>query len=199
MGDPTAFSTTNFIVPAMTRTISQLMLPTVTWHCNRGIILLSSGHMIRHITCCHDVIKLRGRIVFFRPGFSAVDTDDTASVIGTYHSHRIIWINPEIVVIAMRNSDFYVKSFAPVSRFEKIHIQTIDRFFIQRIGINAGIIESPLTQFPFFIYFFPSPSAIVRSENSAFICFDNCPDSIGISRGDRDTDFSDRTFRHSRI
>ena len=106
------------------------MVPTVTGHGNRAIVLLSSRHMVGHVTCGHDVVQLGGDVILLGPCFSTIDTNDSPTIIGGYHPFWIIGVYPQIMIVPMRDFNFGVKGFTTVRRFPEIHIKSVDGLLI---------------------------------------------------------------------
>src|SRR6266511_4310441 len=68
---------------------------------NACIVLLRAVDVIRESVVHGNMVKLRGRLVILgRPRFSAVDRDTRPTVIGVRDPIRILWIDPEAVMIA---------------------------------------------------------------------------------------------------
>src|SRR4028118_178828 len=50
-------------------------------------------------------VKLRRRLILFRPRAPAVEGDVRAAVIGVDHARRVVRRDPEIMIVAMRHGD----------------------------------------------------------------------------------------------
>ena len=100
------------------------------------IILLRAVNVIWKIIVGRDAIKLRRRLILFRPVFAAVERNVRAAVVAFDHSLIIVRRNPQVVIVRVRRADGR-KSSAAVNRFMKLHVQNINRVGVLRVGVNA--------------------------------------------------------------
>src|SRR5215471_15435582 len=71
---------------------------------DRRVVLLRAVQPIREPVVGRDAIELSRRLIVLRgPGPTAVERDRRAAVVAEDHSVRIVRVDPEIVVVAMRN------------------------------------------------------------------------------------------------
>lgn len=137
LGNVTAFSSTNSIIPAMIGTARLHMIPSVTGYGQGAVVLLGTGDMIGNIAGRHNMVNLRSTIIFFGPGLTSIETDDTSSIIPTDHALRIIRIDPQVVIITMWWIYGNVKILSAVGGFKEAHIEAIDDIFIPGVSIDA--------------------------------------------------------------
>ena len=89
---------------------------------NVRVVLLRAVNVIRKCVVDCDVIELRGRLIILRrPRFAAVDRDARAAVVCVADAVRILWINPEAVMMPMARRE-EIECLAAVHRFERAGI-----------------------------------------------------------------------------
>ena len=92
-----------------------------------------------------------------------------------------------------------VEGLAPVSRFVKARVEAVDRFPIPRIGVNAGVIKSPLAQFALLVGALPGLPGVVGAENAPLGRLHDGPDPVRVCRGNRYPDLTDGARGHARV
>ena len=133
------------------------------------------------------MVELRGRLVVLAaPGLAAVHGDCDAAVVGGNHATRIQGVDPEAVVIAVRDFDF-VEAAASVRRLVEINVHEIDRVRILWVGGDVHVIPGPLLDVAAWIDALPLGAAVVRAVESAFVGLDQGVDAVRI-RGHRHAD-----------
>ncbi len=163
------------------------------------VVLLGSVNAIREISVGGDPVKLGGRLVVVAaPAFAAVKRNLGAAVVSDDHPFRRLGRDPEIVVVAVRRTDFLV-GFAAVFRAPEAHIQHVDHVFALRIGVNACVIPGALPQLALIVDAPPFFAAVVGAKHAALFCFDDRPDAIWIGRRNRDAADADGAARQSLI
>ena len=107
------------------------------------------------------MIELRGGLVVLGcPGLAAIGGNGGAAVIAIDHALRIIRINPQAVVIAMRRGQ-QIKGASAIGRAEHSgveHIKRVERF---RIGKDMGEVPGPLADAAIFTHANPILTAII--------------------------------------
>src|SRR5208282_5960779 len=72
------------------------------------VVLLRAVDAVLKIVVGGDVVELRGGLVVLRgPVFAAVDADGGAAVVAVDHAIRVVGIDPESVMIAVRRVDAF--------------------------------------------------------------------------------------------
>ena len=67
-----------------------------------AVVLLRAVDVIEKLVVSSNVIELRGRLIFLgRPGLPTINRDCGPSVVAVDHALRIIWIDPQSVMIMM--------------------------------------------------------------------------------------------------
>src|SRR4029077_13614673 len=99
-----------------------------------AVVLLGTVYVVRRAVVSDDVVELRGRLVqLVRPGFTAIQADGHAAIVGYDHSPGIPGIDPHAVIVAVRNFDL-VERTAGVARLVEIHVRHVDGVRVLRIG-----------------------------------------------------------------
>ena len=202
LGDVAALATAHVIRPLPffdAVAPRQKISPAFAWYSHGRVVLLRSRHLIRKIAGGGDVIELRGRKIFVGPGFAAVHRHATAPIVGRHHPGRVVGVNPEIVVVAVRNGDGFVELHTPIGRFIEAHIEAIDAVFVLWIGIDSGIIKRPLPQFSLLVNALPRHSGIVGTVNAPIFGFHNGPHPVWVNGRYRYANFTNGTSGHSRF
>ena len=118
-----------------------------------------------------DVIKLRRRLVFLRcPRASAVHADGYASIVAIDDSVRIVWINPEPMMIAVRRGK-KVEALAAVCGLEHSGIKDVNRVDILGVGEDMREIPGSLAKASVLIDALPRVGAIIGNLETAFFGF----------------------------
>src|SRR5882757_7264253 len=76
----------------------------------------------------------------------------------------------------------WIERFSAIVRPVKPRVEHIDRFCIQRVRVNVGVIPCSLSQFSFVVYLAPFFPAIVRTENAAILSLDQGPNAVWTCR-----------------
>src|SRR6478736_841432 len=91
------------------------------------------------------------------------------------------------------------KGPATIVRSIEARIQNVNAISTLRIGVDSSVVPCALTKTTLFIYLGPRFPPILGSKHASIFGFDNCPNSIGIRGGNRNTTNADRTFWQTRI
>jgi hypothetical protein len=109
-----------------------------------GIILLCAIDVVRRPRIRDDVVELRRRLVVFTcPGLAAIQADCNATVVRRDHSFCILRIDPQTVIVAVRNFNL-VEVAAAVGGLEELHVGYVNRIGILRIGDHVHVIPRAL-------------------------------------------------------
>src|SRR5258708_2874194 len=170
LGHITAFASPRCIkpsVPFLCICTRRHKIPFFVGYYDGSVILLGPGHMIGEIAGNGDMIQLRRREVLVGPAFTSVLRHRTTAVIGSHHSHRIGWIDPKIVIVPMRRTDGLIEVHAAIGGLEKTNVQPVEGILIDRIRVDTGIIESPLSELAVFVDIGPGPASVVGARYTA--------------------------------
>ena len=96
----------------------------------------------------------------------------------------------------MRHADICKRAPA-VARFEKLHVQKINRIGILRVGVNAVVIPRALQSARIVADALPIFARVVRAEKSAVFGFDNRPHAVCIDGRNGDSDFAQNARRQT--
>ena len=130
---------------------------------DRRIVLLTTVNLVFEAVVRHHPIELRRRlIVLTRPALRAVETDIGTTVIGIDHPVRVVGIDPQIVVVAVRHRNRREAASA-VDRFHERRVQHVDRIRIVRIGEHVHVVPGSGAQNALFVDLLPAVAAIVGS------------------------------------
>src|SRR5437868_3269008 len=164
----------------------------------RRVVLLRSIHVIREVIIESDAIELRRSLILRRPGSAAVGRDVCAAVVRIDHAQRIVWRDPEIMIVSMRNAYAGI-SPAAVHGFIEAGVENVDRVDVDGIGIDASVVPCALPEITLFVDSGPGLSSVVGSEYAALIRFYDGPYALGINRRHGNADIADRSLRQSLV
>ena len=125
----------------------------------------------------------RGLIVLARPVLAAIQGNRDPAVVGRDHAPRISRINPQPVVVAVRNFDL-VEQVTAVGGLEGLDVHDVHDVFVSRVGEDVHVIPRPLPQAVTGIDKDPCFAAIVGPVQPAvgIVRFDEGIHSIRICR-----------------
>ena len=158
-------------------------------------VLLRAVDAVGHGGVGDHVIELRGGlIVLARPVLAAIESYGDATVVGGDHAARVAGIDPQAVIVAVRNFNF-VEEMAAVGGFESLHVHHVNGVFIARIGDDVHVIPGALPQAVAGIDEVPGFAAVIGAIEAAIgiVGLDQGVDAIGIG-GDGDADAAVGTF-----
>jgi len=124
--------------------------------------------------CRYDVVELRGRLIILaRPRIAAIQADGNAAVVRSDHALRVLRVDPQAVIVAMRNFHF-IEAASAVGGLEELHVRHVDRVYILRIGDHVHVIPGALQQRMAAVYEIPGVAAIVGAiKSAAFLGLDD--------------------------
>ena len=113
---------------------------------HRGVVLLGTVDAIRRLVIRDHVIELGRRLVVDRrPALTAVERDDRAAVVPVDDPLRIVRVDPEIVMVAVRDRHLHER-LAAIVRSPGVDVQHPRRLGILRIRVDVVVIPSTLPQ-----------------------------------------------------
>src|SRR5207247_8745119 len=129
-----------------------------------------------------DAIELRGGLVLERgPALAAVHGDRRATVVRLGHPQRIVRVDPEVVVVAVRRRDGRPRLPA-VFRLVESDVDDVDAVGIFGISIDARVVPGALAEVAAVAGLGPRLAAAARAEHAAFVRLDDGVDVLR-SRG----------------
>ena len=148
---------------------------TGTRNADAGVVLLGGIDAIGKLIVDVHAVKLGGKLVVNRrPSFSAVIRNTSSTVVSLHHSLRIFRVDPKVVIVSVRSSDFAEISTA-VGRFPHLQVCNINSIGVLRISENVAVIPWTVNQITVSGSLHPAFPAVVRAVKSCFFCFDNGP------------------------
>ncbi len=123
-----------------------------------------------------------------RPGTSSVEGNAGSPVVSFNHAVRVAWVDPEIVVVAVRGWDGFER-FPAVDRFPALKVQHPDSVGIARIGKHMMVVPGPASKLGVVAKALPGFAVVIRSKQSPFGSFDDRPHPSRLGRrcGDADS------------
>src|SRR5207244_13265689 len=118
--------------------------------------------------------------------------------VALHHAQRIVRVDPEIVIVAMRRAHGAV-GLSAVGRFIEAGVEDIHSVLGLRIGIDAGVVKRPLAQAAILADQLPVGAAVVGAEHAAVIVLHNGIDAAAAGAGNRTPDLADDALGHARI
>ena len=131
------------------------------------------------------MVELGRRLVTLRgPACASVRAHIGAAVVGLNHPVRIIGIDPQPVIVAMRNAD-RPEGLSTIVGAVHACVENVDTIHGAGIGKNMRVVKGPLAVAAVIIHQCPVLASIIGAEQSAFVRFDQRPDAVPISISDR--------------
>ena len=128
------------------------------------------------------MIELRRHLVVDRgPGIAAVERDAGASVVALYHPPRVCRVDPQVVVVAVRGTDFGER-LAAVDRLPGVVVQNPDGLSILRVSEYVLVVPGAALQVALIADQLPCIPVIFRPVDAAVIGLDRRPDTAGLCR-----------------
>src|SRR2546427_242129 len=96
-------------------------------HADGCVVLLCPVYPVGELVVRGDMVELRGELVINgRPGVTAVEGDAGTAVVAFDHALGVTWVDPQVVVVAVRCGDLGERSPA-VDRFPGLVVEDPDR------------------------------------------------------------------------
>ena len=162
-------------------------------------VLLRPVHAIGKLLIGFDLIDLRGGLVHLSgPGDAAVGGDVRPAVIRLDHEVRVVGVDPEIVIVAVRRVQ-RLESPAAVGGLEEAFIVHEDRVRVLRMCVNVRVVEGPAQEALLVRLAAPCSAGIVGTVQSALVPgrFDERVDTFWIRRGNVEIDLPDEPLRQT--
>ena len=151
--------------------------------------------MERRVCRGGDVIELFRRIVLRAPGQAGVRRDGAAAVVPVDEVRRIVGIDPEGVMIAVRSAECRGRLSAVLGPEERrvLHVHDV---LVRGVGVHMGVIESALANGAVRVHERPCRARVVGAEQPSVLVLDKRVDAIGVRVAHGDADTSDHAGRH---
>ena len=144
-------------------------------HAQRAVVLLRAAHVIRHVLGRDHMVELPGREILGRPRplrRCDVECDRTAAVVGDGDVLRIVGVDPEVVIVAVRASADRHDRLAAVGRAEGARVQHVDGVLVARVGEHVRVVEGALPDVAAFVDQLPRRAGIIRAVQTAVLVLD---------------------------
>ena len=157
-------------------------------HRDGGVVLLRTVDAVGPLVVHEDPVDLRG-FLFHQagPALSPVEGDIRAAVVGVDHVHRVVRVDPEVVVVAVRHADALGEGLAAVNGLVETHIQPVHGVLVLRVGVDVDVVPGALAQVGVAVDPGPAFAAVVRAVEAALFALrlDQRPDAVRVRRRDR--------------
>src|SRR6185369_16537447 len=142
------------------------------------------------------MVELRRRLIHdVGPRRAVVGRDRGAAIIAIHHASRILRIDPESVIVAMRSAK-RCESLAAVYGAIAGSIEDVNDVRIFGIGEEVCVVPGALTELAIVGGLRPGIATIVRAEQSTLFGFNQGVNAIWIGSGS-DCDATERSFGQS--
>ena len=112
---------------------------------------------------------------------------------------RIVRIDPDVVMIAVRAVADVGERLAAVGRAERARVQRVDDVLVLVIGEDVRVVERALADVAAGVDHLPGRAGIVGHQQAAVLVLDQRVDAVGIRGRQRDADLADHPRRHARV
>ena len=145
---------------------------------HRRVVLLAAVEPEGCLVVQRQAVDLRGRLVLLgRPGAAAVEADVGAAVVALNEIQRIVGVDPQGVVVTVRDAD-RPEARAAVDRTPEHHVQDVDRVGVLRVGLEVGVVPRPLAQLAVGGHQPELLAAVVGTEEASLVVLDQGPDPV---------------------
>src|SRR5581483_110106 len=143
---------------------------------------------IRRLRVGGHVVELRGRLVVHaRPRLAAVEGHHRAAVVAVDHPQRVLRIDPQVVVVAVRDAH-HLERLAAVAGPPGVDVQDPYRLRILRIGGDVVVIPGALTEVAVLGALRPRLAVVVAAIDRAVLGLDDRVHASAARRGRADAD-----------
>ena len=157
---------------------------------HRGVVLLAAVDPVRRAHVRGHVVELRGRLVVHAaPALATVERHHAATVVALDHAVRVIRIDPEIVVVAVRDRHLHER-LAAVVRSPRVDVQHPRRLGILGIRVDVVVVPGALAQVAVLAAALPVVAAVVGAEHRAVLRLDDREDASALRGRSGDADLA---------
>ena len=162
------------------------------------LILLGPADVVREAARRLHRVDLRGGIVLGRPRAATVHGDVGAAVVGLDHPLVVRGIDPQIVVVLVRNAN-PLPGPAPVAGPPEVLVVHVHGVAFLRVGRDSCVVERPRAQIAVRARLGPRGAGVARDEHASVTRLDVGVDPVGIRAGHRHADLSPEIARQARV
>ena len=166
----------------------------------RGVVLLGAVDAIGPGFINRDPVDLRGRLVaLVRPALAAVEGDVGAAVIGVDHHLRVVRVDPQIVVVAVRRAQPDVEGLAAVDRLVEAGVERVDGVLVLRVGVDVDVVPGALQQVAAAVHPTPVVATVIGAEHATLVVrsLHQDPHALAVGGRDRYGAAADHAFRQT--
>ena len=155
--------------------------------------------MVRSLVVRHHMIKLRGGLVEdARPRMTTIVGDARAAVVALDQAIRVVWVDPQAVVVAVRRGN-RLKALAAVDGLPAVEGEHPDGVRVLRVGIDVHVVPRAPTQVRVVANSLPGIAVVIGTEERAVFRLHQCPHPPCLRGGRGDTDLPQNAFRQARV
>src|SRR5579884_1467543 len=141
-----------------------------------------------------DVVHLGGGLVVeARPRHAAVEGDGGPAVVALDHAPRVVRVNPQVVVVAVRDGHV-LEDLAAVVRAPQADVEHPDGLGVLRIGDDVHVVPGALAQLALLGELVPVLTAVVGAVHRALLALDDGPDAAGPGGRGRHADLAEHAL-----
>src|SRR5215831_209729 len=124
--------------------------------------------------------------------------DVCATIVSLNHPARVIRVDPEIVVVTVRDGILDERR-AAIRGLPRRAVEDIDGVRLRRMGENMHVVPCTPAQITLLALALPRLPAVIRPEHRPVFRLNNRVDAIRLRGGNRDADLSKDTLRQSLV
>ena len=132
-------------------------------HADGGVVLLRAVHPVGVLVVHVQAVELRGQLVVDgRPGLPAVERHAGAAVVALDHALRVLRVDPQVVVVAVRGGHF-AEAHPAVGGLPHLQVGDVDRVGVAGVGEHMGVVPGPVHQVPVSAHLRPMLAVVVAA------------------------------------
>ncbi len=163
-----------------------------------ALVLLRAEDVVRELVVEVHVVELPGRLVVLRaPARPAIGRDGRAAVVPLEQDLRVVRVDPDDVVVAVRGMQFRPRLAAVARHPQRVDLRHVGRVRVVRVGEDAHVVEGALTELPFLVHARPGGAGVGRAEDAALLRLDDGVEDVRVGRHHRDAHPAERPGRQA--
>ena len=170
-------------------------------HADGGVVLLRAVDPVGVLVVHVQAVELRGQLVVDgRPGLPTVERHTGAAVVALDHALRVLRVDPQVVVVAVRRGHF-AEAHPAVGGLPHLQVGDVDRVSVARIGKDVGVVPGPVHQVSVSAYLRPALAVVVTAvqAGSLTLGLHQGPDPPGTRRGGADAVLAQQPARQAAL
>ena len=168
-----------------------------TGHRDRGVVLLRAVDAVGVLVVDVEPVELRRLLVVdARPSLAAVERDAGAAVVAFDHAARPQWVDPQVVVVAVRCGHF-AEAHTAVGGLPHLQIGDVDGVAVYRVGEDMRVVPGPVHEVAVRRDLRPALAVVVTAVQACLVTFgfDQGPDAAGACARHRDAELAKTPLR----